>query len=1120
MPRKHNHPNAPHCFGGMLILVKHLYFKGTEIVLQQCDHMCVLKLDKKLFQLQNDLFIIGAYFNPHDSTYKCETCSGDYFNQLESFISSNENNGDIIIAGDLNARTGLEPDYIGTDFINFATDNHNSCPAANHVDFSNHLMHHHPKRFSKDNRVTNLHGHELLRLCKNSCIQILNGRYGNDVNIGDFTCIKSNGKSVIDYILCSYGILNKQSNFTVHRKQPESDHKPISVDINIGHTLPLDSAKCDTYQCFKWDHSKLVNIKQSLCDLNNPFLHNFLNSMIMNCSSNQVAHCFDKYVNNTLNVHLKVKSFNSKSTFPANAWYDNECKVARRNLKNCDIDSIEYINAGKEYKRVTQSRRRQHQSSLIHMLNTEKDTSKTWSLLHSIHPKSKTDPPFHPGKIKEALDAISHDEPSFDKEFEKQCLDFLNMFDEKDAPKCDITTELLDTHFTQDELDATLMSLKDKKSSGLDGVPSEAFKYTADVLGDTLLILINYILDKGSYPDKWAEGLISPVYKSGDRNDCKNYRRITVQAAISKIFDTMTNNRLIFLTDILDKDDKYNGGFKKGSCTADNIFVLLSLIEKQKALGKPLYISFIDFRRAFDSVNRTLLFHKLIKSGYHGKLITLLKDMYSKTKSRVKIKNLLSDFLIDSHGVNQGGVSSPFLFKAFLADFKQYLNAKCGISMSYGDILTHILWADDLILIAESASELQLLLDNVYDYCKRWQLLVNLSKTKIMIINGKKCDSQSIFTYNDVPLDTVHKYKYLGIIISDGNNNFLDHIMYTETVANRALFSLQGYLYSLNQTPPPISMKLFDTLVMPIIEYGSEIWSTCTSFTSLETLYLRFLKCILGVRPQTTTTAVFGDVGRFPLFVKLQVKAIKFWCKLISKPSGSLPRIAYEMLLSLRNFGFPTWLDKIFDILEKCNLSSYFDSTSLTNVQIKFITTQAKANLQLKYIENWNSEIHKLPKLRTYKLFKTSFQTELYLHIFNKNHRQALSRFRLSAHTLEIEKGRWTRKINNGKWVKYKTPIEQRLCIFCNDKVVESESHVLMSCSKYSDIRIELLVSASEIIPDFNNFDINAKFIALLQSDQPRLLQKLAQSVYRIFKRRIDILNDSKCNDSVNVNDV
>ncbi len=114
----------------------------------------------------------------------------------------------------------------------------------------------------------------------------------------------------------------------------------------------------------------------------------------------------------------------------------------------------------------------------------------------------------------------------------------------------------------------TLKYLKDKKSSGIDDVPSECFKYTNNVLGDTLLTLLNYVFVKGVDPDK---GLMIPVYKAGSCTDPNNYRCITVQPAINKIIDTVINNRLVFLTDLLDKDDVYNGGFKKCSYTADNI---------------------------------------------------------------------------------------------------------------------------------------------------------------------------------------------------------------------------------------------------------------------------------------------------------------------------------------------------------------------------------------------------------------------------------------------------------------------------------------------------------------------------------------------------------------------
>ena len=271
---------------------------------------------------------------------------------------------------------------------------------------------------------------------------------------------------------------------------------------------------------------------------------------------------------------------------------------------------------------------------------------------------------------------------------------------------------------------------------------------------------------------------------------------------------------------------------------------------------------------------------------------------------------------------------------------------------------------------------------------------------------------------------------------------------------------MNGYLYTLNQTPPPVTLKLFDTLVAPIIEYGSEIWSPCSSYDSLEKLHLRFLKSTLGVRPQTPTAAVLGDLGRFPLHIRLQTKAVKYWCKLVSKPSGSLPKLAYKMLLSLKEYGFSTWLDKICMILDKSELSDSFETISFSKSEITSLCKKVTFKLQEQFIEKWETEISNLPKLRTYCLFKSSFETERYLHIFNKNHRQALSRFRMSAHNLEIEKGRWRRKLVNGKWHSCVIPIEERLCLFCQNEDVETELHVLMSCSMYLDLRLDLFNTA------------------------------------------------------------
>ena len=135
--------------------------------------------------------------------------------------------------------------------------------------------------------------------------------------------------------------------------------------------------------------------------------------------------------------------------------------------------------------------------------------------------------------------------------------------------------------------------------------------------------------------------------------------------------------------------------------------------------------------------------------------------------------------------------------------------------------------------------------------------------------------------------------------------------------------------------------------IQPIIEYGAEIWSACTSIDLLETLYLKFLKCTLGVRLQTPTAAVFSDTGIYPLHIRLQVK-----------PKGSLPHLAYQMLLSLRNYGFSTWIDSIFKILDNCGLSHHFENQNTITSQIShFITTSVKSKFQEQFVEKWHTEI-------------------------------------------------------------------------------------------------------------------------------------------------------------------
>ena len=110
-----------------------------------------------------------------------------------------------------------------------------------------------------------------------------------------------------------------------------------------------------------------------------------------------------------------------------------------------------------------------------------------------------------------------------------------------------------------------------------------------------LCILLNYIIEQEEFPDSWAEGVRSSIHKSGVLSDPKNHRGITVLPIFEKIFEIIVQRRLEFINEAFAGKDRYNGGFLKGSQTADNLFILQSLIERQLVLGQNLIVCFIDF---------------------------------------------------------------------------------------------------------------------------------------------------------------------------------------------------------------------------------------------------------------------------------------------------------------------------------------------------------------------------------------------------------------------------------------------------------------------------------------------------------------------------------------------
>ncbi len=194
--------------------------------------------------------------------------------------------------------------------------------------------------------------------------------------------------------------------------------------------------------------------------------------------------------------------------------------------------------------------------------------------------------------------------------------------------------------------------------------------------------------------------------------------------------------------------------------------------------------------------------------------------MYVSCQYRILHNGTLSQPLPSKTGVKQGCNLSPLLSNLFQNDLHEQFNAQCEPVMLHDTPLNSLSWADDLILVSKSAKGLQCCLDILQEYCTKWRLRVNESKTKIMAVG--KSGSELIF-FNNTLLDYVKEFKYLGIIISN-NGKWNKAVNDRCEKSNRAVWLIRKAISVTSNINVKLALTLFDKMIAPIVLYGCDIW--------------------------------------------------------------------------------------------------------------------------------------------------------------------------------------------------------------------------------------------------------------------------------------------------------
>lgn len=380
------------------------------------------------------------------------------------------------------------------------------------------------------------------------------------------------------------------------------------------------------------------------------------------------------------------------------------------------------------------------------------------------------------------------------------------------------TTFKLDSVTSDDVLDI-ISKLKNKKSSGKDGISNKLLKEIKFEIIHPLTLIINQSIQTGIFPDALKIAKVKPLYKKGDSSLLNNYRPISLLPTISKVFERVIYIQLYdyFNSNNLLVDQQY--GFRSLHSTelasVKLIDSLLSDMDNLKSNKTPITI-FLDLSKAFDTLNFDIMINKLKYYGIKGTELILMENYLINRYQYVEYDSQNSDLLKLKTGIPQGSLLGPLFFSIYINDL-----VKCSDKFSF------LMYADDTTIffnLEDFASEMAINneLEKINNWLKLNKLTLNVEKTKYMMFHKRRKITPINISLNNSKIEFVHQFKFLGLLI-DENLSWNNHI---NMITNK-LSKINGILHKLKCIYPlEALLTIYNALCVSHINYGSLVWGT------------------------------------------------------------------------------------------------------------------------------------------------------------------------------------------------------------------------------------------------------------------------------------------------------
>jgi hypothetical protein len=490
-----------------------------------------------------------------------------------------------------------------------------------------------------------------------------------------------------------------------------------------------------------------------------------------------------------------------------------------------EVNIQKYKTYKRQLNRLLKLGERSHYDDLLQ--ENQKNTRKLWSILKDVINKKKrvsTPTQFVIGdKIETDTKFIAN---RFNQYFTNIGNDLASKIPSVDRnPLSYIPNLIQDSIFIQNvqssEVERCIKSLKNA-SAGLDGIHSKVVKNSYTLYLSPLVHVVNLSITQGFFPDSMKVAKVIPLYKSGDVMSISNYRPVSILPLFSKILERLMYNRLLSFINRHNILYKYQFGFRGYHSTNMALIVLIDKIASAIDKGEQVLGVFLDFRKAFDTVNHHILLNKLYKYGIRGTAHQWLTDYLNNRKQYVSFSNAESQKLIIKCGVPQGSILGPLLFLIYINDLIYVSNS-----------LMPILFADDtnIFLSGKSLSDMYNVmnaeLSNIVEWLNANRLSLNVDKTHYTVFKSKRriIETSNTLCINGTMIGQVDHTKFLGVNI-DSKLTWDKHISMVKSKVARGIGIIckARHLLGIKSL-----VTLYYSLIYSHFTYCIEVWGSASA---------------------------------------------------------------------------------------------------------------------------------------------------------------------------------------------------------------------------------------------------------------------------------------------------